>query len=1365
MAVDQALISRLASGAGITTSSGWLERSYRIALRLDERDEWSSCLPTAELPWLKKALESQELWDRFISPQPEQWRFYAPPPPIFEIGPSDAPASLKQGTVDAKSGLVRAKVSASSNSNSRVDIRPNSFRPGSSNSGAYVASKDESQLGKRAAIQNDSGNNKGNSRDPRMEKRARTSSTFMDSDDDMLSVLSGSDIDLAMWTGTASLTSGAVSPESTADLPTAKLPQETNISGGVSAAENTLVCAIAAFHARSVIFEQYISVLCGDGDCTRCMDTAIALEDISKIELQVTDTSEKNNVSSHSAIEASSSTLTNGVTSSQPALLNGHGSSAPLVSRGLDEDEDYDDDDDDDVDDGGTTTSKVVSNAQKPAAIDTSGPLSLTDKRPGIGTQNSGSLDQVTAQLKQGLEISKPDAPNGIKIALKGVFRTLDELDDAVHEQQMHESNVRQIKEVMEQRAAEPKDMLVNKIGALQNMKNLAQFIDNHRDSVNMSTRELSHLLSEVRPKRTKWANERRVGQVELYEALEHVLQELKSMGEPAIPFLSQVKRKDAPDYYKVIKHPMDLGTMAKNLRNEAYNNKKQFTDHLQLIRDNCYTYNTEPGNYYRKSADTLLAKAKQLMESVPDIVIRERGSAADDTHTECGDESGNESLGTRTNSGHREESVMADDGTPAPGSMMDLSMHSVNKGSVDEISTIDGFAGSNGIHFATDYQQHQQQPNQHLSTLAQNIVRVTDENVATQSAIAELTEGYEKSLCEKVWRNKTRQRLAEYSQQMDEDADSQLADRHASQRTAEKMHDFIKSTHESPEFVSEQDLRVIERQADITDLHIIYSQIPGSNDAADIRRRNEELDVERNEWLRCVEEMENNRWKFVSECELAAGLPQLESLEAQSRKSGVICWLNDDCEKTVGEVLDNAENWPQEQGQTQGQPSIEAFSAGRFPDNAMWRDMADNIERMKNIREIDGKIWATKLNMPIGHPDANGFADAKATAHALRSTDESENFSIRDLHGDYPARPDPQLSFELDATGARNLLQRTSAFMLMHVGFESVTAPAMASLLDFLIDYMTNLGCTLRTYMDKHGRTMSTEAILAHALYSNGIEDLGELEYFLRSEVGKYSNKLVDIQKNLSKSYKDIMADGKPDAAVMDPAMLEGGDAFITGMVGGLGDLGDDFFGFKELGLDKEFGIEQLSVPQRLWYSKSAVQSDSNAQAQQQDTLAQPPTIHWTPIAGTHGQIKLLHPFISEKLKALNGINPPGFEGEANSKPADSVVASEAHEQIADGAQKGNASAEDTSAMPEEWLPIPEDEDLPVKSRFGASRPKAPPPNYLTHPRTHMHVGSGKSSLPASGNRSAKKKPTKTTAASKTTSGSKTTKKKTVAA
>ncbi|PIA19195.1 Bromodomain-containing protein, partial [Coemansia reversa NRRL 1564] len=65
-------------------------------------------------------------------------------------------------------------------------------------------------------------------------------------------------------------------------------------------------------------------------------------------------------------------------------------------------------------------------------------------------------------------------------------------------------------------------------------------------------------------------------------------------MGDVAAPFLSQVKRKDAPDYYKVIRQPMDLGTMVRNLRSETYNSKRQFADHLQLVRDNCYTYNTE---------------------------------------------------------------------------------------------------------------------------------------------------------------------------------------------------------------------------------------------------------------------------------------------------------------------------------------------------------------------------------------------------------------------------------------------------------------------------------------------------------------------------------------------------------------------------------------------------------------------------------------------------------------------------------------------------------------------------------------------------------------------------------------------------
>ncbi|ORX68225.1 Bromodomain-containing protein, partial [Linderina pennispora] len=70
-------------------------------------------------------------------------------------------------------------------------------------------------------------------------------------------------------------------------------------------------------------------------------------------------------------------------------------------------------------------------------------------------------------------------------------------------------------------------------------------------------------------------------------------------MGAASAPFLTQVKRRDAPDYYEVIENPMDLSTMAKKLRALHYNSKDEFWTDVQQIRDNCYTYNTEPGNVY----------------------------------------------------------------------------------------------------------------------------------------------------------------------------------------------------------------------------------------------------------------------------------------------------------------------------------------------------------------------------------------------------------------------------------------------------------------------------------------------------------------------------------------------------------------------------------------------------------------------------------------------------------------------------------------------------------------------------------------------------------------------------------------------
>ena len=80
-------------------------------------------------------------------------------------------------------------------------------------------------------------------------------------------------------------------------------------------------------------------------------------------------------------------------------------------------------------------------------------------------------------------------------------------------------------------------------------LKNLIARIDQHRHRVHATESELRALMSEVRKNRSKWASPDKDGQEELYEAAEKVLNELKAMTEHSSPFLTNVKRRDAPDY------------------------------------------------------------------------------------------------------------------------------------------------------------------------------------------------------------------------------------------------------------------------------------------------------------------------------------------------------------------------------------------------------------------------------------------------------------------------------------------------------------------------------------------------------------------------------------------------------------------------------------------------------------------------------------------------------------------------------------------------------------------------------------------------------------------------------------------------
>ena len=83
-----------------------------------------------------------------------------------------------------------------------------------------------------------------------------------------------------------------------------------------------------------------------------------------------------------------------------------------------------------------------------------------------------------------------------------------------------------------------------------------------------------------------------------------NIISKLKSH-DNARPFLQPVQEKDAPDYYKIIKEPMDLETLEKGLEIGKYKNKSVFLKDLKKIFSNARAYN-KPISYCYKFANNL---------------------------------------------------------------------------------------------------------------------------------------------------------------------------------------------------------------------------------------------------------------------------------------------------------------------------------------------------------------------------------------------------------------------------------------------------------------------------------------------------------------------------------------------------------------------------------------------------------------------------------------------------------------------------------------------------------------------------------------------------------------------------------------
>lgn len=237
-------------------------------------------------------------------------------------------------------------------------------------------------------------------------------------------------------------------------------------------------------------------------------------------------------------------------------------------ARAIDED-DYDDEDSEGEDEAPANVSPLKARSTGiyvPPALPSTPTLrnlSFGSAANSVKGTPSSNIGKTSEDVRKRLEEDKKATEDAAKRSFYTQFHTIESDRDAMLDQKKLEELDRQVDVDMNGSGGHGNNanhVLGNgqqgtlsqaNLGASSlTLKHLIARIDSKRNQVKASDAELRSLMSEVRKNRSKWNNEEKVGQEELYEAIEKVLSELKAMTEHSTAFLTRVNKREAPDYY-----------------------------------------------------------------------------------------------------------------------------------------------------------------------------------------------------------------------------------------------------------------------------------------------------------------------------------------------------------------------------------------------------------------------------------------------------------------------------------------------------------------------------------------------------------------------------------------------------------------------------------------------------------------------------------------------------------------------------------------------------------------------------------------------------------------------------------------------
>ncbi|EJD40346.1 hypothetical protein AURDEDRAFT_187007 [Auricularia subglabra TFB-10046 SS5] len=712
---------------------------------------------------------------------------------------------------------------------------------------------------------------------------------------------------------------------------------------------------------------------------------------------------------------------------------------------------------------------------------------------------------------------------------------------------------------------------------------NLLSAISAGRLQLSLPDADYKLLLSNVRDNRdTKF-------QDFFFDTLEKILNELKSTTDnnDAAAFQKPVSRQEAPDYHNIIAHPMDLATMSKKVKQRSYKNKKDFADDLNLIWDNCLKYNTGKDHYLRGCANRMRAKANKLLERISDR--NERNNPAQVVN-------GVPAPPPKANGIKlvlKKAPSIAKTAAPSPAARSTMtpparSTPAATAGKVPK-RTVVSFADRSAIERTSDamtlFRELDGELDRYMKSMRRRGAAPATAPVPASSLAEKMRAVIE---ADELFMRSGIVEKAEEENGPDEDAVEPSP---------------APSVPPAPQARSARDelMAFMNEMEEGKSLKRKRSQSASADDSRK-RPKLEELDAVMPEPL--PTDPVDLWWELMrTDTMLGGGLPPIPAMPTPRKRILKKKKLSAQAKAT----------------KVAGKRPV---AKKKKASQSLLHLMNKNIKTLKRIQRIHDKFSILKEAMS---------AEPGAAPPPPAPPAEVEDEAIY--------RPWKRRAPEIDAAQAEDCMKWMSTKVLQHEGFGGSSSVALDVLTSVAGEFLSNVGRTLRFYCDKYSHSMTGEEILLHTLFESGTTQVSDLEKYVKDDIVRYGGRLGELERKLENAYREVTAVATDEMGEFD----EESEDLVFGNFPTELD-GEDFFGFKAMGLDKELGLASLSVPMRLWNAKKRMQTAADTTGPSEPQLPYPPPPAFVPLesAKIGNQIGLLQAFYVDKARAAAPPPPP---------------------------------------------------------------------------------------------------------------------------